>query len=249
MARTHRHRAVSLAGLGLFWAALALVLNDPTTLPGPWLVLPDIWREFSAGRLLPDLLATLTRVALAFVIAMGLGGALGLAMGLLPRLDRWLDSWLIVFLNLPALVTIVLCYLWIGLTETAAVTAVVLNKIPAVTAMIREGARVLSPNLRDMAKVYRFSRLEVLRHVILPQLAPYIAAAARSGMALIWKIVLVVEFLGRSNGIGFKIHMFFQLFDVSMVLAYALSFVAVMLLIETILLQPAERRATRWRLA
>ena len=69
---------------------------------------------------------------------------------------------------------------------------------------------------------------------MLPQLAPIIAAAARGGIALIWKIVLVVEFLGRSNGIGFKIHLYFQLFDVAMVLVYALSFVAVMLLIEAL---------------
>ncbi len=68
-----------------------------------------------------------------------------------------------------------------------------------------------------------------------------------SGVSLIWKIVLVVEFLGRSDGIGFKIHLYFQLFDVGMVLAYALSFVVVMLAIETLLLRPWETRATRWR--
>jgi NitT/TauT family transport system permease protein len=66
---------------------------------------------------------------------------------------------------------------------------------------------------------------------------------------LIWKIVLVVEFLGRSDGIGFKLHLYFQLFDVGMVLAYALSFVVVMLLIEASILRPWEARATRWRRA
>ena len=81
----------------------------------------------------------------------------------------------------------------------------------------------------------------------LPQLAPYLASAGRSGVSLIWKIVLVVEFLGRSDGVGFKIHLYFQLFDVGMVLAYALSFVVVMLAIETLLLRPWETRAGRWR--
>lgn len=86
-----------------------------------------------------------------------------------------------------------------------------------------------------------------LRHVVLPQLAPYFASAGRSGVSLIWKIVLVVEFLGRSDGIGFKIHLYFQLFDVGMVLAYALSFVIVMLVIEAAFLRPWEARATKWR--
>jgi NitT/TauT family transport system permease protein len=160
-----------------------------------------------------------------------------------------MDPVLVVFLNLPALVTIVLCYLWIGLGEAAAITAVALNKIPMVATMMREGARVLDPVLTDMARVFDMSRVSRLRHIVLPQLAPYFAGAARAGLALIWKIVLVVEFLGRSNGIGFKIHLYFQLFDVAMVLAYSLSFVAVMLVIEKLILQPIERRASDWRRA
>ena len=69
----------------------------------------------------------------------------------------------------------------------------------------------------------------------------------RNGLAIIWKIVLVVEFLGRSNGVGFQIHLYFQLFETGYVLAYAFSFVAVMLVLEYVVLQGIERRSTRWR--
>ncbi len=168
-------------------------------------------------------------------------------MGRAPALNRWLDPWLVIFLNLPALVLIVLCYLWIGLNETAAILAVTLNKVPYVTTVIREGARALSPDLDAMAQVYRMPPLTRFRHVVLPQLAPFITAAARSGIAVIWKIVLVVEFLGRSSGIGFQIHLYFQLFDVAMVLCYALTFVIVMLLVEAFIVRPWEVRANRWR--
>jgi len=150
----------------------------------------------------------------------------------------------VALLNLPALVTIVLCYLWIGLTEVAAVA---INKIPMVAVMMREGARALDPSLDDMARVYRMKPMARLIHVGAPQLAPHFAAAGRTGVALIWKIVLVVEFLGRSDGVGFQIHLYFQLFEVGHVLAYALSFIVVMLSIEYLLLQPWERRASRWR--
>lgn len=242
-------RALSIAALIAFWAALALVNGDPRVLPGPWDVLPRIGSELASGELARHILATLTRVALAFVLAMSIGVALGIAMGRSRTIDRWFDSWLVVFLNLPALVVIVLCYLWIGLNEVAAVAAVAINKIPMVTAMMREGVRALDPALDDMARVFRMSPMARLRQVVLPQLAPHLASAARSGIALIWKIVLVVEFLGRSSGVGFKIHLHFQLFDVAMVLTYALSFVVVMLAIETLILQPVESRARAWRTA
>ncbi|MFY0632745.1 MAG: ABC transporter permease [Vannielia sp.] len=241
--------ALSLLGLLGLWIVAAEITADPTVLPQPWALIAPFGKALASGELLYHLGHTLLRVAWAFVLAMSVGCVLGVVMGRSERVNQWLDPWLVVFLNLPALVLIVLCYLWIGLTEAAAIAAVTLNKIPNVTTVIREGARALSPDLDAMAAVYRMPFIDRLRHVVLPQLAPYMAAAARSGIAVIWKIVLVVEFLGRSSGVGFKIHLYFQLFDVAMVLVYAFSFIAVMLAVEWLALQPWERRVRRWRAA
>lgn len=241
--------ALSLVGLLLLWIVAAGLTADPQVLPQPWVLVQPFLREVASGELPYHLGATLVRVIWAFALAMGLGIALGLVMGRSERVNRWLDPWLVIFLNLPALVLIVLCYLWIGLNETAAILAVTLNKIPNVATVVREGARALDPNLDAMARVYRMSAMARFRHVTLPQLAPFITGAARGGIAVIWKIVLVVEFLGRSSGVGFQIHLYFQLFDVAMVLVYALSFIAIMLVVEWLILQPWERRVRRWRQA
>ena len=108
-------------------------------------------------------------------------------------------------------------------------------------------ARVVVAFIIAMAQVFRMGPWTRMRHVLLPQLAPYLAAAARSGLSLVWKIVLIVELLGRPNGVGFEIGVAFQLFDVTRILAYALAFIAVMLAIETFLVQPLERHVARWR--
>jgi len=242
-------RVLSLASLLVFWICAAALMDDASVLPQPWALTRPFAAAFGSGELPYHLAMTLWRVVWAFSLAMTVGIVLGFVMGRFPAIDRWLDPWLVVFLNLPALVLIVLCYLWIGLNEVAAITAVVLNKIPNVTTVVREGARALDPRLAAMAQVFRMKSAARLRHVVLPQLAPFIAAAARSGIAVIWKIVLVVEFLGRSNGVGFQIHLYFQQFDVAMVLVYSLSFIAVMLAVEWLLLQPVERRVRRWRTA
>ncbi len=122
-----------------------------------------------------------------------------------------------------------------------------MNKLPIAVVMVREGTRVLDTALDEMTTVFAIPRWTAFRHVILPQLAPYIAAAERSGLSLVWKIVLVAELLGRPNGVGFEIGIAFQLFDIPRLLAYALTFVAVVLAIETVLVQPFETRLSRWR--
>ena len=238
--------AASLFVLLVLWS-LAASTWPSRALPAPIEVWRVLIQEAASGELAFNLAATLLRVIAAYIVSMVVGSVIGCLLGVSQRADRFFNPWLILFLNLPALVIIALAYIWFGLNEAAAIGAVAINKIPNVIVTMREGARALDPRFAEMAAVYRFSALDRLRHVLLPQLQPYLAAASRSGIALIWKIVLVVEFLGRSNGVGFQIHLYFQLFDVAAILAYALSFVALMLLIELLVVQPFERHATRWR--
>jgi NitT/TauT family transport system permease protein len=236
----------SLAALIGLWELIAIIAAS-RYLPGPLTVVEVMVREVKAGELWGNIAATLLRVAFSFVVAMIIGSAIGVALGRHPRADRFFDTWLIFFLNLPALVIIVLCYIWFGLTEVAAIVAVAVNKIPNVAVTLREGTRNLSKDLEEMAHIYRFGWWRTLRHVTLPQLAPYFAAASRSGLALVWKIVLVVEAFGRSDGVGHQLNIAFQLFDVPMILAYALAFIIVVQIIEITILQPLIARASRWR--
>ncbi|MEO1550164.1 MAG: ABC transporter permease subunit [Pseudomonadota bacterium] len=239
--------ALSLSALVALWWLGALALADASVLPTPGQVWRVMVEEAQAGELFFHMRTTLLRVIAAFILAMGVGTGLGLILGLSPRLNRWLDPWVVVFLNLPALVVIVLAYLWLGLNEVAAIVAVSVNKTAMVTVTVREGVLARNLQVSEMAQVFGMSRWAHLRHVLWPQLAPFVSTAVRNGLAVIWKIVLVVEFLGRANGVGFQIHLYFQLFETAHVMAYALSFVAVMLLIEYLLVQTGEARAGRWR--
>jgi NitT/TauT family transport system permease protein len=237
---------VSLGGFLVFWELMALLMQH-RHLPSPVVVAGAMVQELTAGELGYHVGITLARVAAAFVIAMFIGSAIGILLGRFQGADRFFDSWVILFLNLPALVVIILCYVWFGRTEAAAITAVAINKIPNVAVTVREGARALSRDLAEMAVMYRFGWWRTLRHVTVPQLAPYFLASARTGLSLVWKIVLVVELLGRSDGVGFQLGTFFQLFDVSMILAYALAFILVVQVIELGILQPIAARVNRWR--
>ena len=237
---------ISIATLILLWHLGSIVVGAEL-LPSPLDVLAVIVREARSGELFFHTGITLWRVVASFTIAMTFGIAIGLLMGSFRKIDKALDPWLLFFLNIPALVIIILAYIWMGLSEIAAITAVAINKIPNVVVTIREGARSMDHNLQQMATVFHFSRWKRLRHIVIPELAPYIAAATRSGIALIWKIVLVVELLGRSNGVGFYLHLYFQLFDIASIIAWSLTFVIIMQLVELFLIQPFEAHVNKWR--
>lgn len=228
------------------WHITAFIIHD-NSLPTPIIVLQVFWQEIVSGQLPHHLGITLFRLITSFSIAMILGCTLGIALGINKKLDAFFDNWLLIFLNIPALVTIILCYVWFGLIESAAILAVVINKLPNVIVTIREGTRALDKDLLEMSHCYHFSKRKTFVHVIWPQLHPFVMAATRTGLALIWKIILVVELLGRSDGMGYQLHLFFQLFDVASILAYTLAFIAVIQLIELFILKPLDKHALRWK--
>jgi ABC-type nitrate/sulfonate/bicarbonate transport system, permease component len=161
--------------LFLLWHGIASWLATPV-LPEPINVAEVLWSEIYHGDLLHHLGMTLFRLTTSFIIAMILGSALGILLGRTPALDHFFDNWLIIFLNIPALVTIILCYVWFGLSEVAAILAVVINKLPNVIVTLREGAKSLDKDLLEMAQSYRLTQKKILTQVIWPQLHPYFMA-------------------------------------------------------------------------
>jgi NitT/TauT family transport system permease protein len=240
-------RLISLVGFIVLWWAAARLAGKPQLLPGPEVVAGFAWQQVLSGTMPFNLAVTMLRVAAAFVLSMAVGVLTGYTAGRSARADAVMDPWLVIALNLPVLVVIILVYIWVGLNDVAAVLAVAIVKTPTVMVTLREGARALDPGLEDLARVFRIGRLRRLRRIVVPQLSPYLAAAARSGLSITWKIVLIVELLGRPNGVGFVLNLYFQDFNVAGILAYGFVFAAIMLLIETALLQRWERRVNDWR--
>ena len=239
-------RFISILIIFILWQTLALLINSDT-FPTAVDVFKSLYFHLTQGELLYHLSITLLRVVITFFIAMLIGVFFGILMGEYKKVDNALDTLLVIGLNIPALVTIIICYIWFGLTDVAALLAVILNKVPTVIVTIREGARTIDLKYMQIAQVYKVSKYDTFTKIYLPQIYPYIMASARTGLSLIWKIVLVVELLGRSSGMGFQLSMFFQFFDIESIMAYSMAFIIVILFIETYILRPLEKKANKWR--
>ncbi len=230
----------------LAWQVLAWLF--PSRLfPGPADVGVKLVDLATGGKLLADLGKTLARASIAFVVAMAVGTAIGIVLGRIRLLDRLFATWLVVGLNLPAIVIAIVLYIWLGLTEFALILAVVLNKTPLVIATVREGVRSFAREYEELAKAFRMPLSRQLRLIFVPQLMPFVLAAARTGLSLVWKIVLVFEVLGSDGGVGYRVSILFQFFDVKGILAYTTAFILVVLAFEYGVMRPAERRILRWR--
>jgi len=245
----HSERAISMASvlcLLAIWYAGTLVLPS-NILPAPHTVVRAIGELVQGRELWSDIAVSLSRIAAAFALGFGIASMLGFAMATSARAGAFFRIWIVCGITVPSIVTILTIYLIVGMNERAAVLGAALTVVPFLAINIREGVKSIDTRLISMGRVFRAGRWQMLRAVILPQVAPMLLASARFGLGLVWKMVLFVELLGRSDGVGYRIEHFFQLFDMTSVLAYALSFLFVMLAIEIGIFGVIERRVFRWR--
>lgn len=238
-------RLVSLLLLLGAWVAAASLLG-PNILPGPLSTVAFAWRELLSGELFFHVAVTMRRVLIAFGVAMVLGTFLGAFVGLSKRFDALFSAWLIFGLTIPRIVLFVVAYLVFGLNDTAAVIALILTVLPTVIVQVREGTKALDPKLLELARAYHRPPLQVWTQVILPQLMPFLVGTARAALSLAWKMVVVAELVGRTSGIGYQISFYFQMFNMTGILAYGLAMMLVLAVID-MSFSAFTARAFRWR--
>jgi len=228
------------------WQTMASKLHSPLV-PS----LAEIGAEFArialSGKLIPQIAATLERVALGFALAFVLAVVAGIAMGRVPWMRRFLEPAVLIGLTVPGLVWALLCVIWFGVSLANPIVAVALSAAPAIALTVAQGVRGVDADLVEMAYVYRFSRTVQLRRLWLPALAPHLLSGCRFGLSLSWKVIVLVEIFGMSSGVGYQLNSAFSSQNVAAVLAWTLSFGVVMAILEYGVLQSLERYFTRWR--
>jgi len=239
-------RVSSILSLFIIWLILAR-LFPPTIVPGPIAVFKAMAETLRSGQAFYHLYKTLVRVGFGLILTMILGIGAGTVMGLSRKSELFLDSWVMVGLTVPAIVYSIICLLWFGLNDLAAIIAIGTAAFPAVTISIWQGIKGMDMQLVGMGQAFRLGRSAIIRKIIFPQLVPHILASMRYALGICWKICTTVELIGMSSGVGYQLNYWFGLFSMAQVFAWTLLFLLVMFAIEFLLFKPVERRLTRWR--
>ncbi len=233
------------AGL-VVWQGISLFFL-PLFFPGPVELLDRMIAIYSDPASYAVVGKTLWRIFEGFAISMLVGMTLGLLMGLNRDIETFFDSWIMVLLTVPAVCWAFLSVLWFGLSDVVPVLTIVLIVSPFVVMNIWEGTKAVEPDLTGMGRVFKAGRLLMLRKVIIPQLMPYVFSSLRIALSLSWKIALVAEAFGAGDGVGQELINWFQVTRVDMMLAWGVSFMIVMVLIDLLVFRLWERRVFAWR--
>ncbi|MPZ93781.1 MAG: ABC transporter permease subunit [Propionibacteriales bacterium] len=239
-------RVLAAGSVLLAWWLLSQTFADGVV-PSPLVTAERLWHIVQNEDFFSTVALTLGRVAAGMVVAVVAAVVLGIAMGRSRRIELFLDMFILVGRSIPGLVWALVAVMVVGLNNAAPVVAVFLTATPLVVLQIWESTKALDPELFNMAKVFGVGPVERLRRVLLPALVPSIVAGTKLGLALAWQVVVLSELFGLGAGVGYEINESFSNFDIAGVLAWTISFAAIMAVIEYGVIGQVQRYLVRWR--
>jgi NitT/TauT family transport system permease protein len=233
-----------LSVIAVWWL---LYLIYPRLLPSPVSTMREAVRLVSDGTFFFHMYQSLRRVFVGSLVAMFLSVGVGIYMGTVVMGERFFQPLVVLGLTIPGLMWALIAVMLFGINEWSPYFAVTVTIFPMLVINIWAGVKALDKELIDMSRVFHFTPWMKISQVIIPQLLPNIFAATRYGLGLAWKVVVVVEMFGTSNGVGYQVMKSYQVFNMEGVIAWTLTFVAAMIVLEYGVINFAERRLTAWR--
>ncbi|MFW9621617.1 MAG: ABC transporter permease [Macromonas sp.] len=219
----------------------------------PEQVLPPpavVWDTFASlaasGELWDHLGISLVRVFTGFAIGLGLGWLLGAAMGLSTTLRDYVFPLFKAFSQVPTIGWLPLLMLVVGIDESLKYLLIAKAALVPVAINTCQGIQGVPNRFVEVARVYGFTRWQLLTKVVLPAATAQIWNGVRYGLTHAWLALVVVELLASSEGIGFLIVYGRQLFQLDVVLAAVLAVGLVGLLLDQALVR-TEVWLLRWR--
>jgi NitT/TauT family transport system permease protein len=229
-----------------FWEVMTRMTASPLV-PSVGEVVDEIRRIVFSGLAFKQIGITFGRILLGFSLAFVVSLVVGILAARNSFVRGFVNPAIILGLTVPGLVWALLCVIWFGVSLTTPVVAIALGVTPVMVLHVIQGMHAVDAEIIEMAYVFRLSTRDKIADIWIPSLIPHLIGGARVGLSLAWKVIVLVELFGLSNGVGYQLNSEFSSQNVAGVLAWTIVFWAVMTAMEYGVLQTLEARFTRWR--
>lgn len=198
-------RLLPFAGMIFLWDFASRTFDVPVLFPGPLSTWDKAAHLVAEGQLQADILISLSRIAVGFVLGSLLGMTLGLMMGLSRPIADTLGPFVHTLRFIGPIAWISAVMMWFGLGETSKVILIVYTTTFVVLISTMIGVMTIHPNKLRAARVFGARGLRLFAHVTLPAALPHVLTGARLAMMNSFMTIIAAEMVAAREGLGFLI--------------------------------------------
>jgi NitT/TauT family transport system permease protein len=220
----------------------------------PAFILPSATQTWDAllsliasGSFGEDLGITFYRVVSGFALAALVGTPLGILLGSNRRLGKFCEPILSVVNTVSAAIWAIFALIWFGISNGTTIFVVFMEAMPLILTNVWQGSQSVNVDYVELARSFQMSRFKVMCKIYLPTVMPYFFSGARLAFGFGWRVSLVAETIGSSNGVGYRLRQAADLVQTDQVFAWTLTLVVLMVAIEYGILKPIENYMFRWK--
>ena len=202
--------------------------------------------DLAEGALWKHIGASLVRVLLGFAIGASLALVFAAWVGLSREAEAYLEPTFAALRSIPSLAWVPLLLLWLGIDETSKIVLIAIGAFFPVYVNVVAAIRNIDRKLVEVGRIYGFSRLQLVRRILLPAALPGLFTGLRSGMSLAWMFLVAAELIAATKGLGYLLSDGRETSRPDIVLA-AIIVLALLGKCSDSLLAALERRWLRWR--
>lgn len=241
----NRRKVYAVLTVLFFWQILSLIYPD-YLFPPLQNIAVDTIKIFGSGEQLENYGGTVYRILLA------LGGAFltGLFLSVLMSFNRLFEDYFLtifhIMMGVPALSWVVFAVIWFKFVEFRIFFVVFVGALPMFTLHLHDSIKGIDREKMDMLRVFRPTRWQMLRMLILPALLPVMLTSWKINVGYGTRVVIVAELVGATTGVGYQLLMAQELFKMSSAIAWTLTLVLFLIVTEQVILG-MERFFLRYR--
>jgi sulfonate transport system permease protein len=194
---------VPLLLLALWQLAVNMEIYSRSQLPAPADVVAAGRELQDIGLLVPNVTASVKRVAIGWGIGSVAAIALGLAVGFSRPFESMVAPTVQALRAVPSLAWVPLFVLWMGIGEAPKLTLIAVGAFFPVYTNLVSGIRQIDRKLVEVGRAYGLRGWGLTREILLPAAFPSLATGLRLGLAQAWLFLVAAELIAASRGLGF----------------------------------------------
>ena len=196
------------------WEFLARFgMVDQLFWPAPTHQFMMLIQQLANGNLIPDTLATMSRMLTTLFLSIIIGGGVGFAMGLSPRIRNALYPTVAALYPIPKIVILPFCMLIFGIGPTSLIALGTIAASFLILMNTFAGVMNVPTDIVMAGKIYGANKFQLVSKVILPAALPFIFVGIRLGMGMALAVMVASEFIASDDGLGYTVWTSWQILD------------------------------------
>jgi ABC-type nitrate/sulfonate/bicarbonate transport system permease component len=202
----------------------------------------DLWLF---DRVPDDLLPSLRRLAIGYLLCVLVGVGAGLVLGTFRLAQQAVQPFAEFIRALPAVALIPFGILVFGRGDTMKIFIIVVGAVWPILLNTIDGVRGVDHGMLEMARAYSVGRWGRMREIVVPAALPRVVAGMRTSLSVAIILMVVSEMVASSNGVGYFVLESQRRFAISDMWA-GIILLGIIGYVANFLFVTAERRALRW---